>query len=204
MLRLAEEKLAPGRPGREEDDHLAVLAQRFCIDIFFNHKEASSYVETAVASHGRICLSTTEDRAWSFTTYPSEPFLSCAAARIFHKSSVYQKKVLTTLMKKVRSGLIDIGKTGELANRLIWLIAKDNYVRKTQVLTVPSLVSEEFADCRRIPVIGFLEHVFGDSFWSTIGEGRGEEVKAEFNDAYINFSHWVSMKSIMGNRDIIR
>ena len=40
-----------------------------------------------MTSHLRVCIKTTEDRLWSYTTYPSEPILSCAAASLLYVKS---------------------------------------------------------------------------------------------------------------------
>jgi len=216
MLQLAEHKLCPrykfayDSTVDREDDDLAVLAQRFGLDVYFDHKDAVSFIETAIVSHARICLGTSENRMWSFTAYPSEPFLSCAAARVLHNSSQDRKAILGTLIKKVKIGLIEVGKTGELANRLLWLLAKDLLVRRTPSLRVPFLplsggadlsLESELADCIRIRVVDYLKYIFGESFWSTIAPIDAEDL---FAKAYINFSHWVPMKSNIGKRKGIR
>ena len=222
MKSLARLKLAPGideqqSQSDEDQNHLAVLAQRFGLDIYFDHKEAASLIENAIASRGRICLGTTEDRTWSFTTYPSEPFLSCIAANILHTSPEVRAKILMTTMRKVKTGLIEVGKTGELANRLIFLLGKDLYIRQlaqdfSETLFSPNYDSEdesdsratalesECFDCKMVPLIGYLEYLFGSSFWG----GSEAEAKKLFANAYINFSHWVSMKDNIGKRKGIR
>ncbi|KAH0835503.1 hypothetical protein J3R83DRAFT_9178, partial [Lanmaoa asiatica] len=78
-----------------------------------------------VASHLRICLATTLDRNWRFTSYPSEPLLSCVAACDLHARPERLEAGLGTLLKAVNSGMIDMGQRGELASRLLWLLAKD-------------------------------------------------------------------------------
>ena len=188
------------------EDQLAVLAQRFGLDIYFDHKEATSLIENAVASHGRIRLATTEDRTRTFTMYPSEPLLSCVAANLLHESPKVRNRICMTLNEKVKAGLIEVGKTGELANRLIFLLGKDLYARQSvQDFPVPLLtpnvsLESELFDCKMVPLIGYLEYLFGTSFW---GETEAE-AKALFADAYINFSHWVPMKDNIGKREGIR
>ncbi|KAF8552886.1 hypothetical protein OG21DRAFT_1485809 [Imleria badia] len=49
---------------------------------------------------------------------------------------------------------------------------------------------QRLQDCQLVPVVGFLEFVFGPKIW----EGQLEAQK-EFQNAYINFSHWASMNS---------
>ncbi|KAH7919076.1 hypothetical protein BV22DRAFT_1134113 [Leucogyrophana mollusca] len=189
----------------DTDQALAVLSQRFGLDVCFGHPDSVSYLETAVASHLRICTGTTEDRAWRFTSYPSEPFLSCVAADLLHESPGRLGDTLKTLTRKVDSGMFEIGQSGELASRLLWLLAKDKYVRdKVHSEVAHPYIHQpsagpwdvELIDCQKVPVIPFLEYLFGDQFSSTISS----TAKTAFKDAYINFSHWVSMKQDISPR----
>lgn len=112
------------------NEALAVLSQRFALDICFGHPDAVSYIDKGVASHLRICYSTTEDRTWSFTGYPSEPLLSCAAAGLLYQQTENLVHALDALKEKVDGGMFEIGQSGELTSRLVLLLAKDKYVRK--------------------------------------------------------------------------
>ena len=77
---------------------IAVLGQRFALEICFGHPESVKYLERGVASHLRICLATTQDRMWLFTSYPSEPFLSCVAAlTLLGEKPVKKKQVSFTI-----------------------------------------------------------------------------------------------------------
>ncbi|KAH7905806.1 hypothetical protein BJ138DRAFT_1226872 [Hygrophoropsis aurantiaca] len=69
-----------GYDTKEQDQALAVLSQRFCLDMCFGHPESVRYLEALVASHLHVCSAVAEDRTWKFTSYPSQPFLSCVAA----------------------------------------------------------------------------------------------------------------------------
>jgi len=149
--------------------------------------------------------------------YPSEPFLSCVAANILHTSPDVRADILRTMMRKVKIGLIEVRKTGELANRLIFLLGKDLYIRQSaqdfsETLFSPNYDSEdesdsrataiesELFDCKMVPLIGYLEYLFGTSFWG----GTEAEAKKLFANGYINFSHWVPMKDNIGKRKGIR
>ncbi|KAH7928223.1 hypothetical protein BV22DRAFT_216556 [Leucogyrophana mollusca] len=184
---------------------LAVLSQRFGLDVCFGHPDSVPFLETAVASHLRICTGTTEDRAWRVTSYPSEPFLSCVAADLLHGSLARLEDALRTLIRKVDSGMFEIGQSGELASRLLWLLAKDKYVRdKVHPNVINPYIRQpgggpwdvELIDCQKVPVIPFLDYLFGDQFSSAIPL----TATAAFKDAYINFSHWVLMKQDISPR----
>ena len=178
---------------------LAILGQRFGLEICFGHPEAVEHVESGVASRLRICLTTTEDRTWSFTCYPSEPFLSCIAASILHGSTDTLYFCLRSLQKKVYNGMISIDQAGELASRMLWLLAKDFLVRaqgKNLFFTdspIPDW-SATLNDCRMVPLMGYLEHVFGKQNWPP-------KALEAFKDAYINFSHWLDMDENIGTKD---
>ena len=170
-----------------------MLAQRFNLDIAFGHRDAVSYVETLVANHLRVCINTTEDGTWSYSTYPSEPFLSCAAASLLLDDTSEDKLGLTlaTLESMVNERVIDIGQIEEVVSRFLWLLAKDFFVRsKVNVKVKNEQVLEfdrELLDCQLVSVVEFLEFVFGSRVWAD------KEAKKQFDSAYINFSHWVSM-----------
>ena len=177
---------------------LAILGQRFGLEICLGHPEAVKHVECGVASHLRICLATTENRTWSFTSYPSEPFLSCIAASILHGSTDTLQTCLRSLQKKIYSGMISTGQAGELASRMIWLLAKDFFIRtqgKGLFFASPPIPdwSATLNDCMAIPLMGYLEHVFGKRAWPS------EALKA-FGNAYINFSHWLDMEKSIGKK----
>ncbi|KAI6033362.1 hypothetical protein EDC04DRAFT_3034547 [Pisolithus marmoratus] len=170
---------------------LVTISQRFCLTLTLGHCEACKFAVSAVASHLRICISITEDRNWIFTTYPSEPFVSCAAAGLLHVGrNLYT--FLDALEEKILSGMVDISKSGGLAGRLLWLLAKDLHVRRTFPFYGPVIPAgdrhkwnSELTDCRMISVVEYFCFVFGENFWDV----TGKEAKDAFKDAFVNFSH---------------
>ncbi|KAL4070251.1 hypothetical protein J3A83DRAFT_4372409 [Scleroderma citrinum] len=175
------------------DQMLAVLGQRFGLEISFGHPESVERIERGVTSHMRICIATTEDRAWSFTTYSSEPFLSCIAASTLHGGKYMLRDGLYTLQRRTYSGMVSIGQVGELASRLLFLLAKGLFVRAMfgKDLFV-GFQSEndwdvELVDCKAVPLIKYLNFLFGERSWPP-------EALVAFKDAYVNFSHWVAME----------
>ncbi|KAI6042757.1 hypothetical protein EDC04DRAFT_881013 [Pisolithus marmoratus] len=199
MVGLAVSKLSG--TSENKDLLLVIWSQRCCLQITLSHHEAVRFVESGVASYLRICIATTDDRNCIFTTYPSEPFLSCAAALLLHIDRDLGMP-LKALEEKVLSGMVDVGKSGELASRLLWLLAKDLYVRRAPL--VGSIVQaedrqpwqSELIDCQMISVIDYFRFVFGKNFWEVAGEkipGTGKKAKEAFKNAFVNFSHWVCM-----------
>ncbi|KAG2116779.1 hypothetical protein DEU56DRAFT_984909 [Suillus clintonianus] len=176
---------------------LAVLSQRFGLDICFGHPDAVSYVEKGVASHLRICFSTTQDRSWTYTGYPSEPLLSCVAADLLHSGTTTSLEgALGVLKEKVDGGMVNIGQSGELVSRLVLLLAKDMYVRghlsegTIHHLRYKGSGDAELMDCQKVSVLDFLRYLFGKEFWPL-------RANTAFRHAYINFSHWVSMSELI-------
>ncbi|KAF8606195.1 hypothetical protein BDV93DRAFT_604711 [Ceratobasidium sp. AG-I] len=176
---------------------LAVLGQRFGLDISFGHPDAVSYLQKAVASHLRICRETTVDRIWQYTLYPSEPLLSYAAAKLLHENPTHLHDALRCLQRTIQGGLIDMGQKGELTSRLLLLLAKDLCVRSTPDLNRELGVrwEVELRDCKRVPVIDFLVFLFGEHV--LVGDAR-----KQFEHWHVNFSHWVSMSKWLKFRSI--
>ncbi|KAG1738743.1 hypothetical protein EDB19DRAFT_881974 [Suillus lakei] len=178
---------------------LAVLSQRFDLDMCIGYSGVASYLKNGMASHLRMCFSITEDRAWAFTGDPSEPLLSCVAAVLLHWMPTSLTNALQVLKRKVDGGMVEIGQSGELASRLLLLLAKDIYVRSylsegmIQDLHYNGSGDAELIDCQKVSVVDFLEYLFGKMFWSR----TVEEAKTAFQHAYINFSHWVSMSEFI-------
>ncbi|KAG9076453.1 hypothetical protein FRC06_009498, partial [Ceratobasidium sp. 370] len=108
--------------------------------------------------------------------YPSEPLLSCAAARLLYPTSdptsdkffTTIEEALNQLATAVVDRTIDKGPTGELVSRLVLLIGKDVAIRisnpapTSEASTNPSLVSEELLDCKPLPVARYLAVLFGE------------------------------------------
>ncbi|KAF8548189.1 hypothetical protein OG21DRAFT_1526653 [Imleria badia] len=176
---------------------LAVLGQRFGLNVTFGHPDSVEHLENGVASHLRICLATTLDRNWRFTSYPSEPLLSFVAANDLHSNPADLGRALGTLLQAVNSGMIDVGQRGELTSRLLWLLAKDLFIRtqaKNVVTTMPSTWEEHVVDCQMIPVVDWLEFIFGPQIWDE-EDTQASLAREIFEDAYLNFSHWVCMEA---------
>ena len=174
----------------------AVLAQRLGLEIALGRRQAVKYNDELIASHLCICIKMTEDRAWSYTTYPSEPIVSVAAARLLHSNEEHLSHGLSTVPTLVSKGLLNTGDSGELASRSIWLLAKDICVRDG--FTLPCISDAELPEWQLVPVVRFLEVVFGPEVTE-----QATGIKTTFKDAYIVFTHWIQIKFdiVRGERD---
>ncbi|KAG9104117.1 hypothetical protein FRC06_005233, partial [Ceratobasidium sp. 370] len=141
-----------------------------------NVAQFAHIVQTGRPLHLRVCRWVSEDRTLLDTIYPSEPLLSCAAARLLYPTSdPTSDKFFTTigealnqLATAVVDRTIDKGLTGELVSRLVLLIGKDVAIRTSnptptsEASTNPSLVSGELLDCKPLPVARYLAVLFGE------------------------------------------
>ena len=132
---------------------------------------------------------------YSYTTYPSEPLLSAAAADLLYAKEENPFRAITEVSSMVNDGLVNIGDAGELASRFLWLLAKDSCVNKGFVWRSPIRLTNngvqgdyELMYCKPVLVIKFLELLFGPNFWK-----KASKARKIFQDAYFNFSHWVEM-----------
>ncbi|GBE88894.1 hypothetical protein SCP_1403020 [Sparassis crispa] len=193
---LAKEKLCNGRTFNVHDSNqvLAVLGQRFSLDICFGHPEAAEFLETGVASHLRVCDAITEDRMWRFTSYPSEPILSHVAGWLLHNEPDYIVDALKCMERKIQDGLIELGKSGQLVSRIVWILGKDSLVRQLYTPTVPDRTQSPYLlYCQKVPLTKYLEKCFGNTVWPD-NKQQAEAAKNAFQNAYVNFSHWISME----------
>lgn len=171
---------------------LAILSPRFAVDVCFGHPEAVGYADDAVASHLRVCLATTEDRRWSFTTYGSEPVLShVAAVLLTEKPSAYK-----VLESKLSSGMIERGKSGELACRLLLLAGKDTLLNCHPPKHLRQIEwNDDLFYCKPVSLLDYLKMLLGSKIFPD--EATKTAITTDFADAHVNFSHWITMsKSI--------
>lgn len=148
------------------DNHqtFAVHAQRFGLDIALSYCNAVRYMETSMASHLCVCIKTTKDQIWSYSTYPSKPILSCAATSLLHKGGNLEK-AFHCLGDMINNGMVDTGLIGELVSCFLWLLMKDSFVHnKAAIKDNLNSKFEEVVlwDCQLISVVEFLKFVFGE------------------------------------------
>ncbi|KAF8578454.1 hypothetical protein K439DRAFT_1621321 [Ramaria rubella] len=175
VVRTAQVKLLKDNHyANTEHQALALLSQRFALDIIFGHPKAVQHVDEAVASHLRICITSTEDRSWRFTAYPSEPLLSHAAAEEMWRNSTLTN-TLAHLKIQLERGMIEPGKNGFLCKET------GQFRTRNVTLLLPP-----------IPVRWWLEELFGPNVWPK-DEAQRKVAEEAFASATINFSHWISM-----------
>ncbi|THU92121.1 hypothetical protein K435DRAFT_217025 [Dendrothele bispora CBS 962.96] len=197
-----------------EHARLAVLSQRFALRVLFGHKDAVSFIDNSIASYMRVLLSTTEDRLWQESVYPTEPVFSNAAAQLMYQQVNSLQLFLSCLNTKILSGLIDAGVLGELISRLLILISRDWAAIITHCIEVdgpkPDLLPsayrsppfpsssdhQYFPYLKPVHLLDVLNILFGYQ-WSP-GHPQAEEIKSTFARAYISASHWLTMTRDVG------
>lgn len=199
----------------DECQSFAVLSQRFGLPICIRHPDATEFSSSGVATHMSYCLWVSVDRVWMYAFYPSEPFLSHVAAVCLHTptstasieaSSPKLHKALGDMMKRVNSGIIDVGKSGELASRLILLLCKDAlhmqlFDRPLLDLNKLDSFEDDLTFCSPVSLLDYLHLLFGENIYPSEA-GMANKLKENFKNARINFSHWISMDVAIHPDDI--
>ena len=190
MVRAASLKLTNGIPfDHQNRDHvLAVLSQRVCIQSVLVGSEAIGLADRSVAHHMRLITGISDDRRTFYTYSPSEPILVLAAVNNLYNTGDDKcfGQVLDTFSKHLcSSGLVEKGLTGELAARILLLLARD--------FAAPV----ERDRCRNllkpVPLLTVIDNLFGDTLWAGTAEHRSEYDQA-FRTAHVNFTHWIVTK----------
>jgi hypothetical protein len=82
----------------------------------------------------RLLVGVSDDRRLLFTGSPSEPILALAAASLLHEDQDDLWKALRTLNRMLSGGELSRGTFGELAGRMIVILARDFGTRGDETL----------------------------------------------------------------------
>ena len=180
-------KLANGQPLSASDKHqvFAVLSQRLCLDPTLSGSEAVELADCSVAYHMRLLTGFSDDGALFYTHSPSEPILALGSGSIWYNQGLpnYLQDSLLTLSEDLCSaGLVEKGIMGELAARVLLLVARD--------FTAPKHICGRDL-LKPVRLLDFLDTLFGNKKWA--GSDR-LTFDTAFADAYVNFTHWIVTK----------
>jgi hypothetical protein len=177
---------------KDQDQVLAVLSQRICVDTVLFASEALQLAERSVASHMRLLTGFAPDEQTFFTYSPSEPMLALAAAKLLYNSTHdVLGQVLDTFSKNLcGAGVVEKGLLGELAGRTLLTVARDLAAPKEANGFSPNLLTP-------VLVMDFLDELFGNTSW--YGPHR-EELRKAFEGTYVNFTHWMVTKDPLPER----
>lgn len=132
---------------------------------------------------------------WSFTTYGSESLLAHVAGVLLTENpNAYQ-----VLQRKLCSGMIERGKSGEMACRLLLLAGKDALLNSTPPAYLRQLKwNDDLFYCKPVSLLEYLEALLGPEIFPS-DEAAKDVLVTDFADAKVNFSHWITMsQSISG------
>jgi hypothetical protein len=190
MVRAASLKLTNGIPfDHQNRDHvLAVLSQRVCIEPVLVGSEAIGLADRSVAHHMRLITGISDDRRTFYTYSPSEPILVLAAVNNLYNTGDDKcfGQVLYIFSKHLCSpGLVEKGLTGELAARILLLLARD--------FAAPVERDRGRNLLKPVPLLTVIDNLFGNTLWAGTAEHRSEYDQA-FRTAHVNFTHWIVTK----------
>jgi hypothetical protein len=161
LIDLAGLKLAHPRFLPENRDHvLAVLSQRVCVDTVLTSSEGLHLADRSVANHMRLLIGFSHNQRIFHTHTPSEPMLALGAARVVYNEGIpVLGQVLNTFSRRLcEAGLVSKGLVGEVASRILLIVARDLAAPMTP--NGPDL-------SKPVLVMDFLDELFGNqqSVW---------------------------------------
>jgi hypothetical protein len=171
-----------------EDHVLAVLSQRLCIDLVLASSEAIALADRSVTYHMRILTGISEADGQTFYTYsPSEPLLALGAIKILYDESDtgLWAKILDTFNHRLCSaGLVEKGLLGELASRILFIIARD--------FAAPYKGGEGRNLLEPVLLLRLIDKLFGNTTWCSPKERT--LFAAAFGNTYVNYTHIIVTK----------
>jgi hypothetical protein len=170
---------------------LAVIAPRLALTIGPCTEEASELI----ASHLAVLTRTDKERHFLQTVYPSEPVLAEASARLTRTYGWAHP--LKALLHYIRGGIVEAGFRGELATKIVCLIAMDAALQSTTL----SGERYEWQFSRPIPVSRFLDNLIVPlEGYSKFSEYlKGVEDKNDIKPDTINVDNEKLQKFLHGN-----
>ena len=171
------------------NDHvLAVLSQRLCIDPVLASSEAVALADRSVAYHMRILTGISAEGKEFHTYSPSEPLLALGAIKMLYETNDtgLWAKILDTFSHGLcGDGLVETGLLGELASRILFIIARD--------FAAPYNDDGEGRNLLElVPLLLLIDKLFGNTAWCP-PEERTLFVAA-FGNTYVNYTHIIVSK----------
>jgi hypothetical protein len=127
LIQYALEKLNAGLAGNVSSPNtcIAALSVRLSLTIL----PTAALTFDLVANHMATLLAVDLERRFALITYPSEPILAEAAARIWNNDRWLERIALPILVHQRRLGVVSPGDAGEVLARLLLLMAMDFCIR---------------------------------------------------------------------------
>ncbi|PPQ89314.1 hypothetical protein CVT25_000381 [Psilocybe cyanescens] len=178
--------------------HLAVLDVLLSLE--FNPLKTTTHQlgDEMVASHMRTAYSITEDRAFMFSGYSSEPVLVEAAMDVIQSlediGNTRCRDPMVDIFATIDDDMIqaiDLGQQGENVAKMILLRA---YMRAVQESRLPTHIIHWHHGCN---VIDFLRNLTAMHFQATVldavpsNQKEGKPLRDVFKNAWVRFTHFV-------------
>jgi hypothetical protein len=172
------------------DMSLAILGVRLCIDV----APQSRLSHDLVAQHMRAMYFISPDRDSAITGYFSEPVLVEAAAYLTNFNSAFQitnrwKILLEALVSSLRNGIVDAGFRGELAGRILLLLAWDRCCLENKIHS--NLMPTGCIFLSAVPLVQFLDSLLH------LNEVQKRSLKDRFGKpkrkAWVRCSHFIKL-----------
>jgi hypothetical protein len=175
-----------GFDAKDKNHVFAVLSQRLCLEPIPVASEAVALADRSVANHMRLITGISNDSRIFHTYSPLEPILALGAVDILYQEAERLGQVLNTFTKDLlcSDGLVEKGLTGELAARILLLLARD--------FAAPKLEGGRNL-LKPVPLLSVIDTLFGNTTWAGSDECR-VKYKDAFGKAYVNFTHWIVTK----------
>ena len=175
----------------------ALMSYRVCTQPCMNNKGVAALCEQGVNSHLRVILEMDSENGLVATTTPSEPEVCEALAYLLNSTGgnmgMWSSSLQTLVNKLLSPGLVDRGRTGELAMRVLLILARDRLLAKSKS-NYPYSFSLPFT----LP--SFLEALFGKHISEGIlsaGARPGAQATAQqvFKSSCLNFTHFLATET---------
>ena len=162
---------------------LAVLSQLLCVEPTLGNSEVTKLAVQSVAAHMRFLTGFSSDGTKLYTYCPSEPLLALGAFTLLRREedSGFLGKVLNTFNSQLcEAGLVEEGLLGELASRLLLLVARD--------MAAPTKPKAPGRDLLKpVLLMDFLDKLFNGTWCRT----HRDDFETAFGSTYVNFTHWI-------------
>jgi hypothetical protein len=170
---------------------IAVLDVRLQFRFEVGRLSALGYEQDLVSSHMRIAHSIVKTRAYMRSSYPSEPILAEASARILNKWREQRVRDIDPTFyiagAAVRKDLVSQGEVGEVAARLLLMNARDRAAVADNGGKQPVIFS------KHVPLITFLKELFAKDVVEGILDKEGcdgRPFREVFKNSVVNFTHF--------------
>lgn len=170
---------------------VAVVSTRMLLDFDSSREDARQEECELVAGHMRVVHTIPKHREYMHTGTPSEPILAEAAALAMGSGKI---DALAVVFGKVQQGVVDKGTRGELAVRLLCILAYDRAV-KTHYGEGSDPAERGYS--RPVPLVTFLQALFHENHHAIILQclpnvhtgATVPTLEDVFHDASVRFSH---------------